>query len=102
MEIGVADTGPGISAEDAERIFDLYFTTKAAGTGLGLSLVHRVVAEHGGRVEVQSDRGAGARFVIQDRGMPSCTAVARSILFRSSRDTWPIFLVSRSLLAVVS
>ena len=48
MEIGVADTGPGIPAEDAERIFDLYFTTKAAGAGLGLSLVHRIVAEHGG------------------------------------------------------
>ncbi len=64
VEIGVADTGPGIPAEDAERIFDLYFTTKAAGSGLGLSLVHRIVAEHGGRVEVQSEREAGARFVI--------------------------------------
>ena len=64
VEIGVADTGPGIPAEDAERIFDLYFTTKAAGTGLGLSLVHRIVSEHGGRVEVQSARGAGTRFVI--------------------------------------
>ena len=64
VEIGVADTGSGIPAEDAERIFDLYFTTKAAGTGLGLSLVHRIVSEHGGRVEVQSERGAGTRFVI--------------------------------------
>ena len=64
VEIGVADTGSGIPAEDVERIFDLYFTTKAAGTGLGLSLVHRIVAEHGGRVEVQSERGAGTRFVI--------------------------------------
>ena len=64
VEIGVADTGPGIPAADAERIFDLYFTTKAAGTGLGLSLVHRIVSEHGGRVEMHSTRGAGTRFVI--------------------------------------
>ena len=64
VEIEVADTGSGIPAEDVERIFDLYFTTKAAGTGLGLSLVHRIVSEHGGRVEVQSERGAGTRFVV--------------------------------------
>ena len=64
VEIEVADTGSGIPAEDVERIFDLYFTTKAAGTGLGLSLVHRIVSEHGGRVEVQSERGAGTRFII--------------------------------------
>ena len=64
VEIGVADTGSGIPAEDVERIFDLYFTTKAEGTGLGLSLVHRIVAEHGGRVEVQSERGAGTRFIL--------------------------------------
>lgn len=64
VELSVADTGPGIPAEDVERIFDLYFTTKAAGTGLGLSLVHRIVAQHGGRIEVQSASGAGTRFVI--------------------------------------
>ena len=64
VEIEVADTGSGIPAADAERIFDLYFTTKAAGTGLGLSLVHRIVSEHGGRVEVQSTPGAGTRFVV--------------------------------------
>ena len=65
VEIVVADTGPGIPPGELERIFDLYFTTKAEGTGLGLSLVHRIVSEHGGRIEVQSALGAGTRFTIQ-------------------------------------
>jgi len=65
VEIVVDDTGPGIPPEELERIFDLYFTTKAEGTGLGLSLVHRIVSEHGGRIEVQSALGEGTRFIIQ-------------------------------------
>jgi len=64
VEIVVEDTGPGIPAEDLERIFDLYFTTKAEGTGLGLSLVHRIVSQHGGRTQVQSQVGQGTRFSI--------------------------------------
>lgn len=65
VEIVVDDTGPGIPPEELEQIFDLYFTTKAEGTGLGLSLVHRIVTEHGGRIEVQSALGEGTRFIIQ-------------------------------------
>ena len=64
VEITVADTGPGIPPAELERIFDLYFTTKAEGTGLGLSIVHRIVSEHGGRIEVQSALGEGTRFTI--------------------------------------
>lgn len=62
VEIGVEDTGAGIEAEALERIFDLYYTTKAEGTGLGLSLVHRIVSEHGGHLTVHSERGQGTRF----------------------------------------
>ena len=64
LEITVADTGPGIPPAELERIFDLYYTTKAEGTGLGLSLVHRIVSEHGGRIEVHSELGEGTRFII--------------------------------------
>lgn len=64
VEIIVADTGPGIPPAELERIFDLYFTTKAVGTGLGLSLVHRIVSEHGWRIDVQSVLGEGTRFII--------------------------------------
>lgn len=62
VEVEVADTGAGIAADDLERIFDLYYTTKPEGTGLGLSLVQRIAAEHGGRVEVHSAPGRGAAF----------------------------------------
>lgn len=57
----VADTGHGISKEHFGKIFDLYFTTKESGTGMGLSIVHRIVSEHGGRIEVESEVENGTR-----------------------------------------
>jgi signal transduction histidine kinase len=63
-EVEVEDSGSGIPPENLERIFDLYFTTKAEGTGLGLSLVQRIVNQHGGRVQVHSAPGAGSRFTL--------------------------------------
>ncbi len=62
VEIAVADDGPGIEPEALERIFDPFFTTKPSGTGLGLATVHRIVTAHAGAIEVQSGKGAGARF----------------------------------------
>jgi len=62
VEIEVRDTGPGIPAENLERIFKPFFSTKALGTGLGLPLVARVVAAHGGRVTVESEVGRGTAF----------------------------------------
>ena len=62
--IAVEDGGPGIAATQRERIFDLYHTTKPAGTGLGLGLVQRIVAEHGGRIDVDSEVGRGSTFTI--------------------------------------
>jgi signal transduction histidine kinase len=59
--IEVRDDGPGVSDEHLPRIADLFYTTKAPGkgTGLGLGIVHQVVARHGGRVELRSKPGEG-------------------------------------------
>jgi signal transduction histidine kinase len=62
VEISVEDTGIGIPPENLSRIFDLYFTTKEKGSGIGLSMVFRIVQLHDGEVEVQSTPGRGTRF----------------------------------------
>jgi signal transduction histidine kinase len=64
VEVVVEDTGQGIRAEHLDRIFDLYFTTKEKGSGIGLSMVYRIVQMHDGEIEVQSTPGAGTRFRI--------------------------------------
>jgi len=65
-EVTVRDTGPGIPAELLERVFEPFFTTKEAGTGLGLTLVKRIVELHGGRVDVgpAPERGTLVRFTL--------------------------------------
>jgi signal transduction histidine kinase len=62
IELSVEDTGTGIQPEHLQRIFDLYFTTRQKGTGIGLSMVYRTVQLHDGDIEVQSTPGAGTTF----------------------------------------
>jgi signal transduction histidine kinase len=64
--IHITDTGPGISAATREKIFDPFFTTKdvGEGTGLGLSIVYSIIEKHHGKIEVHSEEGNGADFVI--------------------------------------
>jgi signal transduction histidine kinase len=69
VQIEIADTGPGISAANLEHIFDPFFTTKHnsgenEGTGLGLTIVHQIIQEHRGEIQVQSLEGAGTTFRI--------------------------------------
>lgn len=61
----VEDDGRGIDKEHLERIFDPFFTTRSDGTGLGLAVVHGVVASHGGSIDVTSRPGEGTRFEIR-------------------------------------
>jgi hypothetical protein len=67
VEVSVADTGAGISEEDLGRIFIPFFTTKSdwKGTGLGLAVVHRVITDHKGTIDVDSEEGKGAKFTFR-------------------------------------
>lgn len=62
--IEVIDTGPGIPKDDLEKIFNIYYSTKARGTGLGLPTTRRIVRELDGTIKVESEVGKGTRFVI--------------------------------------
>ena len=61
----VADNGPGISPADREKLFMPYFSTKRRGSGLGLAIVRRIVAEHGGSIEVQDNSPVGTKFTVE-------------------------------------
>jgi two-component system nitrogen regulation sensor histidine kinase NtrY len=65
VRIVVADDGPGIPAEDKERLFLPYFSTKAGGTGLGLPIVHQIITDHGGTIWVEDAVPLGTRFVVE-------------------------------------
>src|SRR5688500_8846133 len=56
VAIAVEDEGKGVAAEDRERIFEPYVTTKATGTGLGLAIAKKIVLEHGGSLEIAKER----------------------------------------------
>jgi PAS domain S-box-containing protein len=64
-ELVVADSGPGVSRDDKEKLFLPYFSTKNRGTGLGLAIVSHIVAEHNGHIRVESNQPAGARFIVE-------------------------------------
>ena len=64
VALTVEDTGVGIPPTHLPRIFDLYFTTKAGGSGIGLSMVFRTIQLHDGEMEVQSTPGTGTTFRI--------------------------------------
>jgi signal transduction histidine kinase len=61
----ISDEGPGIPEEIREKIFDLYFTTKTEGSGIGLAMTYRILQFHHGSVEVQSNAGSGAEFQLR-------------------------------------
>ena len=60
--LAIADTGPGIPLESREKIFQLYYTTKPHGSGIGLAMTFRAVQLHGGTIEIASEAGHGTMF----------------------------------------
>lgn len=64
VQIEIRDTGEGIPQENLERIFDPFFSTRPSGSGLGLSISHQIVQEHGGFFDVESEVGKGTSFRI--------------------------------------
>jgi signal transduction histidine kinase len=62
--VEVADNGPGISEENMKKIFVPFFTTKKEGTGMGLAIVQRIIADHGGTIDLKSTHGAGTQFFL--------------------------------------
>ncbi|AEJ60845.1 signal transduction histidine kinase, nitrogen specific, NtrB [Spirochaeta thermophila DSM 6578] len=64
LALSFSDTGVGIPEHLKEKIFEPYFTTKETGSGLGLTLVYKIVQEHGGEIEVQSAEGKGTTFTL--------------------------------------
>jgi signal transduction histidine kinase len=64
VRISIRDTGSGISQDNFAHLFETFFTTKKHGTGLGLAITRRVVEEHLGEIEVESEVGRGSTFII--------------------------------------
>ncbi|MGA8673998.1 MAG: ATP-binding protein [Candidatus Acidiferrales bacterium] len=65
VSLEVSDTGTGLTPEETERLFTPYYTTKQHGTGLGLAIVQAVIADHGGRISIESETGVGTSFHIE-------------------------------------
>jgi PAS domain S-box-containing protein len=68
-ELTITDEGPGIAPEIQDRVFNLYFTTKASGSGIGLATTFRVVQMHSGTIDFVSERGKGTTFRLRFPGM---------------------------------
>lgn len=64
IQVAISDTGQGIPADRLSRIFDPFFTTKEKGMGLGMAITHRIVEDHKGNIEVQSEESLGTTFTV--------------------------------------
>ena len=63
--IAVSDSGPGVAEDEREKIFEVFYTTKRGGTGLGLNIAKRIAEEHGGGIALEESSLGGARFVVR-------------------------------------
>ncbi|MEE9558957.1 MAG: HAMP domain-containing sensor histidine kinase, partial [Candidatus Brocadiales bacterium] len=65
VQIEIADTGTGIRNAEFKKIFEVYYSTRENGTGLGLPTVKRIVEGHGGTISVESKQGKGSNFIVR-------------------------------------
>ncbi len=65
ITVEIADSGPGISDEDKQKVFQPYFSKKSSGTGLGMAIAYNIVEEHNGMISISDNQPRGARFVIE-------------------------------------
>jgi two-component system nitrogen regulation sensor histidine kinase NtrY len=65
VRLEVSDNGSGISEEDKGRVFEPYFSTKKTGTGLGLTIVNTIIADHNGYIRVRDNQPTGTTFLIE-------------------------------------
>ncbi|MDY7030340.1 MAG: ATP-binding protein [Thermodesulfobacteriota bacterium] len=79
VQMEIRDTGTGIPKDDIEHIFTPFFTTKNEGSGLGLSICHRIIEEHSGYIEVESTEGEGTTFYINFPMNPAKDVLSSSI-----------------------
>ena len=84
VEVVVTDEGPGIPAEERERIFDLFYTTKSWGTGLGLPLTQQIIVAHGGEIRCEAQEERGTRFVLW---LPAPAKMNRAAIDDAERPT---------------
>jgi len=68
--IRIEDTGEGIPADRMGRLFDPFFSTRPHGTGLGLTIAHRVIQDHGGKIQIESTPGRGTTFTVELPSLP--------------------------------
>lgn len=86
LRVTITDTGEGMRPETLKKIWEPFYTTKTGGTGLGLSVSHKIIREHGGDVEVQSEPGRGTTFIIR---FPSLSSSVSADLFGDSPEQQP-------------
>jgi signal transduction histidine kinase len=65
VRITIADTGKGMTTDEREHAFEAFYTTKPGGSGLGLTIVRRLVLDLGGQVRIASQNGSGTSFVVE-------------------------------------
>jgi signal transduction histidine kinase len=64
VDLSIRDSGVGMDAEQKQRVFDLFYTTKQRGSGLGLPLTQQIVVAHGGQIRCDSEPGQGTTFTL--------------------------------------